>query len=244
MVLSLDLRRYRNIVVLTGAGISVASGVRPFRGPNGIWNEWDIERCATRTALKQSPQLVWQAFGPLRTQLQTTQPNAAHRALARFEQSLSKHQRFTLITQNIDGLHQLAGTRNLVEFHGSLRQSRCSDDDCEQPSFVDQRAHTETLPTCPTCGKPLRPDIVLFEEAIPIWAEAHAKRSLRECDFFLAVGTSGTVFPAAAFARTAQMLGARTMLVNLEPHAEADSAFEEQHIGRAEELLPTLLGIA
>ncbi|MBM7843990.1 SIR2 family NAD-dependent protein deacylase [Herpetosiphon giganteus] len=244
MVLSLDLRRYRNIVVLTGAGISVASGVRPFRGPNGIWNEWDIERCATRTALEQSPQLVWQAFGPLRKQLQTTQPNAAHRALARFEQSLSKHQRFTLITQNIDGLHQLAGTRNLVEFHGSLRQSRCSDDECEQPSFVDQRAHTETLPTCPTCGNPLRPDIVLFEEAIPTWAEAHAKRSLRECDFFLAVGTSGTVFPAAAFARTAQMLGARTMLVNLEPHSEADSAFEEQQIGRAEELLPTLLGVA
>src|SRR5687768_16868781 len=120
IITPLETTYYINIVVLTGAGISVASGLRPFRGPGGLWSEVDIMEYATARALKEDPFKVWKFFAPLREQLKQIEPNPAHYALAKFEAGLRNYQSFTLITQNIDGLHQRAGSKNVIEMHGNV----------------------------------------------------------------------------------------------------------------------------
>jgi NAD-dependent deacetylase len=159
------------------------------------------------------------------------EPTVAHRALAAFEQRCSGS--FLLVTQNVDGLHQRAGSRNVVEYHGNLRDWRCE---------VCGRMTTPPdgdLPSC--CGQTLRPNVVMFGEQIPVAAEHAVKAALRDCDLFVAIGTSGTVWPAAAFVRSAAYAGARTMLLNLEISAE-DDAYAETHAGTADELVPRLFG--
>lgn len=240
----LGIERYSNIVVLTGAGVSVASGLRPYRGTGGIWEEDGVAELATPTALRERPEKVWALFGALRRQVRTAAPNAAHLALARAEQNLAEGRQWTLITQNVDGLHQVAGGRNVVELHGSLFRTRCSSPSCDLPPFRDDEPHTDTVPECARCRAVLRPDIVLFDEAIPVDAERQAKRALRDCDLFVAVGTSGTVSPASNFVRSAEYAGARTVLVNLDPMKPRHPAYDEEVLGRAEEILPVLLGLA
>jgi NAD-dependent deacetylase len=124
---------------------------------------------------------------------------------------------FTIITQNIDGLHQRAGSANVIELHGSVFRSRCSNASCERLPFEDEDDPCDELPSCPDCGSVLRPDVVLFNEFLPGGVEWHAKRALRDCDLFVAVGTSGTVAPASNFVRSAKYAGARTVFVNGEP---------------------------
>ncbi|MBI4952302.1 MAG: NAD-dependent deacylase [Myxococcales bacterium] len=240
MTSPLGIQRYRHIVVLTGAGISVASGLRPYRGPGGLWLEAGVAALATPQALAERPADVWRLFGPLRALAKGAQPNAGHAALAAAEARLTDAE-FTIITQNIDGLHQRAGSRNVIELHGSAFRTRCSDAACELKPFDDHDAHAESVPPCPRCSSVLRPDVVLFDEALPGGAEWHAKRALRDCDLFLAVGTSGTVSPASNFVRAAEFALARTVLVNLEPMKPRHPAFDEEYLGRAEELLPVLL---
>jgi NAD-dependent deacetylase len=179
----------------------------------------------------------------MRAPIASALPNAAHRALARFEASLRERQSFLLVTQNVDGLHQRAGSKKVVELHGNIGSSRCADPECELKPFPDEESHAGGVPRCPVCSGILRPDVVLFGEAIPPFASWQAKRALRECDLFISVGTSGVVFPAADFVRSAQYAGARTIYVNLEPITPPNPAFEEIHLGKAEELLPRLLGI-
>lgn len=130
----------------------------------------------------------------------------------------------------------------MIELHGSAFRTRCSSEACELPPFADESSHDEATPLCPRCGAVLRPDVVLFEEAIPGGAEWRAKRALRDCDFFLAAGTSGTVSPASGLVRAAEYARARTVLVNLEPMRPRHPAYDEEHLGRAEDLLPVLLG--
>lgn len=237
----LGVDRYRNIVVLTGAGVSVASGLRPYRGPGGLWEEAGVAEIATAKALVERPGEVWRLFGAVRTAARAAQPNAAHAAIAAVERRLGEGASFTLITQNIDGLHQRAGSGNVIEIHGSAFRSRCSSDTCELQPFDDEDPHLGPAPTCPRCGRFLRPDVVLFEEAIPGAAEWQVKRALRDCDLFVAVGTSGMVSPASNFVRGAEFAGARTVLVNLEPMKPRHPAYDEEYLGRAEELLPALL---
>lgn len=238
----IDLHAYRSIVVLTGAGISVASGLRPYRGPDGLWNDPGTARYSEAETLLTDPQGLWQVWGRMRQRLLAAEPNAAHRALAAAEARLQPEQRFTLVTQNIDGLHLEAGSRQVVEYHGNVRRTRCMSERCLMPPFADAESPTgPELPRCSSCGAMLRPDIVLFGEAIPGEAHWRVGQALQDCDLFLAVGTSGTVFPAAGFARTAHYAGARTILVNLEPMIPPDPCFEEEYLGPAEELLPTLL---
>ena len=237
----LGIDRYRHIVVLTGAGVSVASGLRPYRGAGGLWEEAGIAELATPRALAERPADVWRLFGAVRTQARAAEPNAAHRALAAVEGRLGGGAELTLVTQNIDGLHQRAGSRNVIEIHGSAFRTRCSSGACELEPFDDEDPRTGPVPECPRCGASLRPDVVLFDEAIPGGAEWRAKRALRDCDLFLAVGTSGTVSPASNFVRAAEFARARTVLVNLEPMRPRHPAYDEEYLGRAEELLPPLL---
>jgi NAD-dependent deacetylase len=234
MPMAIDLSRYQHIVVLTGAGVSAASGLPTYRGPGGLWEKDEIASLATHDAWLERPDDVWALFAGLRAQIGKAEPNAAHLALAKME-ALAPSE-FTLITQNVDGLHQRAGSQSVVELHGSLHRSRCSNPQCTLEPFED-KDESEKAPLCALCASRLRPDIVLFGEELPVHAEHVATRSLRDCDLFIAVGTSGTVSPASRFVRSAEYAGAHTVLVNLEAMEGGSGAFREQFIGKADQLL-------
>jgi NAD-dependent deacetylase len=233
------LGSYRHIVVLTGAGVSVASGLPTYRGRGGLWNTVDVEGHATASAIEADPSRVWAFFAEIRRQIAGARPNPAHLALAQAEQRLRADQTLTVITQNVDGLHTMAGSTRVIELHGTLLRSRCTE--CTYARPEDLAACPATAPACPLCGAALRPDIVLFEEPLPVQAEWDCKMALRDCDLFIAVGTSGTVSPASNFVRSAEYMGAHTVYVNLDPMVPKNPAFREVYLGRAEELLPTLL---
>lgn len=243
MTKPLDLTRYRGIVVLTGAGISAGSGLPTFRGPGGLWEQPDGpgSQGLDATALEEDPQRVWAFCNKLREAVRAAKPNAAHIALADAERALAPGSSLTIITQNVDSLHQRAGSRNVLELHGSLARTRCSLRECGAAPFDDPTPAAE-LPRCDACGSNLRADIVLFDEEIPAEAEHHAKRALRGCDLFVAVGTSGTVWPAANFVRAAEHARARTVLVNLTPMVPRHPAYDEEILGPAEQLVPILFG--
>jgi NAD-dependent deacetylase len=240
----IDRHRYRRVVVLTGAGVSAASGLRTFRGPGGIWKQHDVERLGHVDALLKRPAETWTLFGSMREPVRTARPNAAHVALAKWEAELAPDHELVLVTQNVDGLHQAAGSRHVCEIHGNVMYTRCTNPECTLERYWDENAHARAVPTCPLCAAPLRPDVVLFGEDLPARAAWTAKKALRDCDLFLAVGTSGTVSPAAGFVRGAEFAGARTILVNLEPMLERNPAFQEEYLGKAEDVLPGLLGLA
>ena len=226
----------RRVVVLTGAGISVASGLRPYRGPGGLWTS--NPELAHQLVAGVDAETLWTVTCDWRTEMAAAEPNAAHHALAAFEERmLSAGGSFTLITQNVDGLHGRAGSRNVIELHGALRRSRCSATSCALKPFLDDR-RAGPPPACPECGAALRPDIVLFEEMLGAFEEWSAKKALRETDLFVAIGTSGTVSPASNFVRAAEYAGAHTALLNLEH--PGTSLFSQFHGGDAVALVPRL----
>ncbi|HSC88981.1 MAG TPA: Sir2 family NAD-dependent protein deacetylase [Polyangiaceae bacterium] len=237
----LGIANYRRVVVLTGAGISVASGLPTYRGSGGLWDAESVEKYVTARAVARDPAGVWEFFGKLRKAIAAAQPNPGHLALAAAERALGPDGTVLVVTQNVDGLHGRAGSRDVVEYHGSAWRSRCTA--CSYARVeADLGSLEEQVPACPQCGAPLRPDIVFFEEDIPVDAAWRVKMALRECDLFLAVGTSGAVWPAADFVRSADYVGARTVFVGPEPMAPHNPYFREQVLGRAEEVLPILLG--
>ncbi len=240
----IDTSRYNNIVVLTGAGISAGSGLRTYRGPDGVWEEHNVAEYGHVQALLERPERTWQLFGAMRAPARAAKPNAAHFALARAETRLQGGQKFLLVTQNVDSLHQRAGSKNVVELHGNIGFTRCTNEDCDLQPFVDDTAYADHVPRCPKCSSVLRPHIVLFGEAIPAYVSWQVKRALRDCDLFIAIGTSGVVAPASNFVRSAEYAGARTIYVNLEPLSPRNPAFQEEYLGKAEELLPELLGVS
>lgn len=223
----MSLAGYRHIVVLTGAGISQAAGLPTYRGPGGLWNDpskialSNIE--SLRTRREETCAMFWQLYSSARE----VKPTAAHQALATFEAALPAGAEYLLITQNVDGLHQAAGSRRVCEFHGSLARWRCEACGTEQHLPAELRH----------CGEPMRPCVVMFGEEIPAEAEHAAKRALRDCDLFVAIGTSGTVVPAASFVKWAAYAGARRMLLNLEIDQAARDEFSECHGGTADELV-------
>lgn len=235
---TLEVSRYRRIVVLTGAGISVASGLRPYRGPGGLWEAPDVARLSHASILVDDPGAALAFFSELRRCAVEAKPNAAHRALATAEQRLPPDASLTVLTQNVDGLHEAAGSRAVVALHGRIRRTRCLDE--RHPAFDDD-APLDLTRRCATCEGLLRPDIVLFGEHLSVDAEVGAKRALRDCDLFVAVGTSSTVSPASNFVRAAKYEGARTIYVNLEPMSPPNPAFDEVWLGPAEQLLPEAL---
>ncbi len=228
----MSLAGYRHIVVLTGAGISQAAGLPTYRGPGGLWNDpskialSNVE--ALRTRHDDTCAMYWELYQSARQVV----PTAAHRVLAAFEGRLPAGAEYLLITQNVDGLHQAAGSRSVCEFHGSLTQWRC-----ERCGATGQR------PDDPMhCGAWMRPDVVMFGEEISASAEHAAKRALRDCDLFVAIGTSGTVTPAASFVRWAAFAGARRVLLNLEVPGTSTDDFSDCHAGTADHLVPRFFG--
>lgn len=182
----------KRVAVLTGAGVSAESGVPTFRASDGLWEGHQIEDVASPSGFARNPGLVWNFYNARRANVVRVQPNPGHRALADLETVFGEQ--FTLITQNVDGLHQSAGSRNVLEVHGSLRRTRCTV--CE--SIVDQGLKPlAEMPECDDCGGLLRPDIVWFGEMLPsrIWEQS--VEAVEACDVFLVVGTSAVVHPAA-----------------------------------------------
>jgi NAD-dependent deacetylase len=206
------LRRAESVSVLTGAGVSAESGVATFRGSGGLWEGYRIEDVATPEAFQRDPALVWKFYNMRRAALRTVKPNPGHYALARLESAWTSS-RFTLITQNIDGLHQLAGSKHVLEIHGNLAWVRCSS------CGVTANRRFEPLPDeplCEACGKRLRPAVVWFHEYLPeeVWSEASEKVAGSQC--LLVVGTSAIVYPAAGLIQAARRLEIPVIEVNLE----------------------------
>jgi NAD-dependent deacetylase len=226
-----------HVVVLTGAGVSADSGVPTFRGSEGLWEGARPEEVATPEAWRRDPARVWRFYQARRAKLAGVQPNAAHTALADFERRLmAADLGFTLITQNVDDLHDRAGS-TVWHMHGELARLRCEACDA---SVVD-REHVEpaTFVPCAACGAPrLRPDVVWFGE-LPHHLDA-IERALATCTRFLALGTSGQVWPAAGLLHAARAQGARTTVASLEPPDNLDVA-DTFVQGRAAEVVPPLL---
>ena len=235
----MHIRDFHRIVVLTGAGVSAGSGLPTYRGPGGLWEAEGIARLVDARNLPGSLPGLWRLYSKRRRVALAAKPNPAHAAIAALQNA--RPGAVTLFTQNVDGLHAKAGSVQAAELHGSAFRTRCTNPRCGLPPFHDTRSY-EAVPRCPHCSSPLRPDVVLFGEALsePILRQAQA--ALAACDLFLAAGTSGLVWPAAAFVQIASQAGAYTVLVNLEP-GEGAGEFDEVILGRAEEVLPGLLQV-
>lgn len=202
--------RVKRVVVLTGAGISAESGVPTFRGENGLWKKFRPEELASVDAFLSNPDIVWEWYAYRRKLISEVQPNAGHRALVEMERLVDE---FLLVTQNVDGLHQAAGSRNVVEIHGNIRKNHCQQ--CKAPAEVDL-LQAEGPPTCAYCGGLVRPSVVWFGELLPMEAFGAADRAARRCELFIAVGTSGVVYPAASLPFTAKSAGAYLLEINPE----------------------------
>ncbi len=223
-----------SIVILTGAGISVESGIASFRDRDGIWARTDWRDYATPDAFARNPSKVHDFYNRRRDSVAEARPNAAHRALARLEKAYSGA--FTLITQNIDHLHEMAGSEKLIHMHGDLFSALC--EACHQRSrWHGDMTTSSQCPACSTIGR-LRPDVVWFGE-MPYHMD-RIYRALGEAELFVSIGTSGHVYPAADFVEEAKHAGARTIELNLEP-SETASSFDELVQGRASETVPAFV---
>lgn len=224
--------KHERIVILTGAGISAESGIGTFRDQGGLWEQYRLEDVATPDGFRRDPDLVLSFYNERRRQLLgEVAPNAAHQALARLEREHPGE--VLVVTQNVDDLHERAGSRNLIHMHGELLKAWC--EVCQ--GVTERREPIERDSACPTCGTTgrLRPHVVWFGE-MPLEMD-RIQGELGACDLFLAVGTSGNVYPAAGFVELARRAGAHTVELNLEP-SEQNAAFHEHYHGRAGEVLP------
>ena len=224
----------KSVVVLTGAGISAESGIRTFRAADGLWEEHAIEDVATPEGFARNPSLVYQFYNERRRKLLTNEvsPNNAHLALARFEQKFPGD--FLLVTQNIDNLHERAGSRNLIHMHGELMKMRCMNTNLVFDIAQDFNFDTECR-CCRSRGN-LRPHVVWFGE-MP-FAMQEIIDALERCDLFIAIGTSGNVYPASGFYQLAKQHNAFTVELNLE---NTGSWFDEHLLGRASAVVPQYL---
>lgn len=233
------LRAARAVVVLTGAGISAESGIATFRDAmDGLWAKFDPSELATPEAFARDPAMVTRWYDERRLRCAKVRPNPGHQALAKLEQELAReHRSFMLITQNVDRLHQKAGSVNVVELHGSIWVWRCVT--CGVEKEYRGGAFDSYPPAC-GCGGVLRPGVVWFGESLPAEAIRASEKALAACDLFFSVGTSSVVFPAADFIHAAQAAGARTVEVNLEPTPVSHLA-DWSIFGKAGEVLPFLV---
>ena len=232
------LHAANRVLVLTGAGISAESGVPTFRGPGGLWRSFRPEDLASPEAFARDPRLVWEWYEWRRGRIAPLRPNAAHEAVAALE---DRTPTFLLATQNVDGLHAIAGSESMVELHGSLWRVRCTGS-CGRTS-EDRRVPLPGLPPRCECGALLRPDVVWFGEALPETLLAQALTAARQAEIVLVVGTSSLVYPAAMLPEVARRHGAFVVEVNPEPTPLtplADSSLR----GRAAEVVPALVRAA
>jgi NAD-dependent deacetylase len=229
------LHRAPKLAVLTGAGVSQESGLRTFRdAQTGLWAQYKPEDLASPEAFARDPKLIWDWYAWRREAIKGVRPNPGHYALAEFEERISK---FILITQNVDGLHRMAGNKNVLELHGNIQQVRCS----ECGEFADEwDDQLEDVPRCKKCGGLLRPDVVWFGESLPLDQLEGAVEAARTCDVFFSIGTSGVVQPAASLAHAAQNNGAVVVEINAERTSltgKADYFLQ----GKSGEIVPELV---
>jgi len=229
------IKSSKHISILTGAGVSAESGVPTFRGEEGLWNNYRAEELATPQAFERDPNLVWRWYDWRRTLLAPLKPNAGHYALSQME---NFYDNFTLITQNVDGLHRMAGSKNLVELHGNIWLMRCA---AEGTVTENKNAPLVAMPPkCNECGGLLRPHIVWFGESLDEDILTRAFSSAEQCDLFFVIGTSGVVQPAASLASIAKQNGAMVIEINLEPTPITDVA-DATLLGPSAKVLPGLL---
>lgn len=226
----------RNVLVLTGAGVSAESGVPTFRGggQTTVWKGMPFDVISSGAMLEKDLPVVWDWFNYRRGVLRTLKPNAAHEAIARWQ---DQFEQFTLITQNVDGLHVAAGSRNVIELHGSVWRARCLR--CDTRADLREHDHIEGVPSCVECGSPMRPDVVLFGEMLPSGAFESAAVQAETCDLCFVIGTSAVVYPAASIPEIAHGAGAYVVEVN--PEATPLSHIcDEVVTGKAGEILPLI----
>ena len=230
----MDFAGVSSIVVLTGAGVSAESGLATFRGPDGLWEGHRVEDVCTPEAYRRNPALVLEFYDARRAKLRTVEPNAAHKALARLDDEWPG--KLLLITQNVDDLHERAGSKRLLHMHGELASAWCLA--CgERFGWEGPMGEEARCPTCDSQGH-VRPDIVWFGE-MPYEMD-RIEEALRACDLFVSIGTSGAVYPAAGFVQTARYCGATTLEINLEPSL-GSTLFDESRTGRAGDLVPVFV---
>lgn len=230
----MTLKNARKVAVLTGAGISAESGVPTFRGEEGLWKKFRAEELATVDAFMSNPELVWEWYLWRRQLMSDVTPNPGHLALAEMEKLFDD---FTLITQNVDGLHRQAGSEKIFELHGNISLNKCFSCDRSYEGEIDIKSGG--LPYC-ECGGRIRPDVVWFGEMLPAGAINGAFAASERAELFFSVGTSALVHPAASLPLTARQSGACLVEVNLEPtplSGVADFAFH----GKAGEILPEIV---
>jgi NAD-dependent deacetylase len=222
------------VVVLTGAGISAESGIPTFRGQDGLWKQFRAEELATPEAFHRDPRLVWEWYDWRRGIIATREPHAGHYVLARWEEFFPE---YVLITQNVDGLHRKAGSRNILELHGNIWQVRCTEEGTISEN--NESPLKEIPPLCSSCGALLRPNVVWFGEMLPREALEKSLASSALCDLMFVIGTSAFVHPAASLPLTAAERGAKIVEINPNPTPLTDTAdfcFQT----KAGEILPLL----
>ena len=236
--MSITITSADRVFVLTGAGISAESGLPTFRASDGLWAGYNVEEVCTPDALRRDPALVWEFYSRRRADGAKAEPNAAHIALAELEAQLPG--RFFLCTQNVDDLHERAGSKNLVHMHGEVAKSRC-ERECGRPPVEDRAVYAslDEVPCC-VCGGRLRPHIVFFGE-IPL-EMPRIEREIERATLMLVIGTSGNVYPAAGFVHWARQAGARTVYVG-PVHPLNAEAFTQIVEGKAGEVLPGLFRV-
>ncbi|MCP4427208.1 MAG: NAD-dependent deacylase [Chloroflexi bacterium] len=232
------LRNAQHVAALTGAGTSAESGVPTFReAQTGLWAQYDPQELATPHAFRQNPRLVWEWYEWRRGLVAKADPNPGHLALAEMERRVPQ---FTLITQNVDGLHQRAGSQNIIELHGNIVRAKCFD----KGHIVAQWEPTDEIPPrCPQCGSLLRPDVVWFGESLPYDALGKAISAAQNCDLFLAIGTSAIVQPAASLPLEA--VQRRITAVEINPQTTPITRYMDFALaGPSGSLLPAILQAA
>jgi NAD-dependent deacetylase len=225
--------KYSSVTVLTGSGISAESGVPTFRGEDGLWRHYRAEELATPQAFARDAALVWEWYDWRRGLIAACEPNAAHRTLVEMERQCKE---FSLITQNVDGLHQRAGSGRMVELHGNIWQVRCT---AEGSVFINEEVPLSEIPPRCSCGAPLRPHVVWFGESLDHSSMQAARAATESCDLMLVVGTSAVVQPAASLPAIAKHHGAFLTEVNLERTPLSPYA-DEVLLGSAAQVLPDL----
>ncbi|QQR91391.1 MAG: NAD-dependent deacylase [Myxococcales bacterium] len=239
---TLTLKNDDYVFVLSGAGVSVESGLATFRDGDGLWEKHRIEDVATPEAWRRDPELVWRFYSARRKQASQVEPNAAHRALAQMEEALQE--RFLLCTQNVDNLHERAGNKRVLHMHGELFMSRCEDPDCMRAPFSDERYYEtkQSIARC-ECGARILPHICWFGE-VPFHMNA-IMSALNKATVFVTVGSSGAVYPAASFVshvKNSKGSGPTTIYVGPEPPDNA-YAFDQCRLGKATEAIPRLFSL-
>lgn len=229
-----QLQQANHVVVLTGAGTSAESGVPTFReAQTGLWEQYDPQQLATPQAFAKNPQLIWEWYTWRRQLVEEAQPNAGHAALVAMEQHIPK---FTLITQNVDGMHQRAGSKHVIELHGNLTRTKRASDG----KIVESWESDQIPPRCPETGSLLRPDVVWFGEMLPERALHQATEESAACDIFFSIGTSGVVQPAATLPHIAMNAGATLVVINIDvtPHVSQRTYYIQGSSGK---VLPALV---